>query len=106
MSIIGTASGFSATPMRSGNSAAAQKEAEANRKQSQKQFEAQMKLMQKQLKQQKQLAPPTPQPMAPIATRSASDAAAQRREMSRAAGRRYGFGQSVSGSMLGSPTIL
>jgi hypothetical protein len=92
--------------MRSGNSNAAQKEAEANRKLSQRQFSQQMKLMEKQLKAQKQLAPPAPEPMAPMATRSASDAAAQRREMSRAAGRRYGFAQSVSGSMLGSPTIL
>ena len=93
--------------MRSGNSNAAQAEAEKNRKQSERQFREQMKLMQRQLKQQKSMAPPPPEPLAPMATRSSSDALAQRREMSRAAGRRYGFGQSVSaGSMLGSPTML
>jgi S1-C subfamily serine protease len=85
----------------------AAKMAEQSRQQSDQQFKAQMKLMSRQLKAQKALPVPAPEPMAPVATRANSDAVAQRREQARAAGRRYGFGQSVSsGSMLGSPTYL
>ena len=85
----------------------AAKAAEQSRKQSDQQFRQQMKLMERQLKAQKALPMPTPEPMAPVATRANSDALAQRREQQRAAGRRYGFGQSVSaGSMLGAPTVL
>ena len=84
----------------------AAKMAEQSRKQSDQQFRAQMKLMERQLKAQKALPMPAPEPMAPVATRANSDAVAQRREQQRAAGRRYGFAQSVTGSMLGSPTVL
>jgi S1-C subfamily serine protease len=84
----------------------AAKMAEQSRKQSDQQFRAQMKLMERQLKAQKALPMPVAEPMAPVATRANSDAVAQRREQQRAAGHRYGFAQSVTGSMLGSPTVL
>ena len=84
----------------------AAKMAEQSRQQSDQQFKAQMKLMSRQLKAQKALPMPVAEPMAPVATRANSDAVAQRREQQRAASRRYGFAQSVTGSMLGSPTVL